>query len=152
MSAHYRSKLNFTWEALQNAQNSLKKLYDITSSYEEGENAEVNQSHYKMFIDALNDDINMPTAIAVVWDLLKSNISEQSKVRTLLKFDEVLGFNLENYVGYEVPKKVQDIARNRFEYRRSGIWDKADLLRREIEDMGFVVEDKGDSYKIKRKI
>lgn len=153
MTAHYRSKLNFTWEALQNAQNSLKKLYDIVGSYEEGDTGKIDPHYFQIFMEAVNDDLNMPTALAIVWDLLKSNVSEQSKIVTLLKFDEVLGLNIENYIGYEVPQKVLDLARSRFEYRRNGIWDKADFIRREIESLGYTIEDKGPSdYKIKRKI
>ena len=150
MTAHYRTKLNFTWDALQGAQTSLKKLKDLIGSYQESEDGEVEQKWYERFIDAINDDINMPKAIAVVWDMLKSDIREDNKIKTVLKFDEVLGLNLENYVGFEIPQKVMDLAKTRLEYRKSGIWDKADLIRREIEDMGYIVEDHGISYKIKR--
>lgn len=155
MTAHYRSKLNFTWEALQNAQSSLKKIYEIVGSYEEGAMGKIDALFFQRFMDAINDDVNMPNAIAVVWDLLKSNISEQSKIVTMLKIDEVLGFNIENYIGYEVPQNVADLAKIRQEYRKSGIWDKADLIRREIEELGFIVEDRVDlkvGYKIKRKV
>ncbi|HSX39155.1 MAG TPA: cysteine--tRNA ligase [Candidatus Saccharimonadales bacterium] len=150
LTAHYRAKLNFTWEGLQGAQASLKKLQDLIGSYEESENGELDARWYERFADAINDDVNMPKALAVVWDMLKSDIPENNKVKTILKFDEVLGLKLENNVGYEVPQKVHDLAKTRLQYRRNGIWDKADLIRREIEELGFIVEDVGITYKLKR--
>ena len=72
---------------------------------------------------------------------------------TVLKMDEVLGFNFEQFVGYEIPQKVLDMAKIRNEYRKVGIWDKADVIRREIEGMGYGVEDiKSGGYKVKRKL
>ncbi len=55
------------------------------------------------------------------------------------EIDKVLGLDIENYVGFEVPQKIVDLAKVRQDYRRSGIWDKADMLRRQIEDAGFIV-------------
>lgn len=152
MTAHYRSKLNFTWEALSSSQQALKKIYDLISSYQEDENAMVSIEHLERFNQAINDDINMPQAIAVVWDLLKSEISEGSKISTMLVFDKVLGLNIEEYVGFEVPSEIQTLAKTRLEYKKNGIWDKADQIRRELETKGFVIEDIGSTFKIKRKI
>ena len=153
-TAHYRTKLNFTWEALQSAQTSLKRLYDIVGSYEEGGIGSVPDSKFmNLFIDAINEDFSMPKALAVVWDMLKSDIPEPIKVRTLLKFDTVLGLNIEDQIGYEIPEKLLSLARVRQEYRKSGIWDKADLVRREIEELGFLIEDRpNNNYKLKRKV
>ncbi|KKS16697.1 MAG: Cysteine-tRNA ligase [candidate division WWE3 bacterium GW2011_GWA1_41_8] len=152
MTAHYRTPLNFTWEALQNVQNSLKKLYDIVGGYKESKEAEVDERYLEKFLDALNDDINMPKAIAVLWEMLKADMDESEKIKTLFKFDEVLGLNIENYVGFEIPQKVLDLVKVRQEYRKVGIWDKADLIRREISQLGYVVDDTGNGYKVKRKI
>jgi cysteinyl-tRNA synthetase len=152
MTAHYRTPLNFTWEALQNVSNSLKKLYDIVGSYKEDPDAKVNEEYLEKFSEAINDDINMPKAVAVLWEFLKTDAPEDTKVKTILKLDEVLGLNLENYVGFEVPEQVQSLARTRQEYRKMGIWDKADLVRRQISQLGYVVEDTPNGYKVKRKI
>ena len=151
MTAHYRSPLNFTWEALQNVQNSLKKLYDIVGSYKEDHDAKVNGEYLQRFTDAVNDDINMPKAVAVLWELLKSDVAEESKVKTLLKYDEVLGLNIENCVGFEVPEHILNLAKVRQEYRKAGIWDKADTARKQISELGYVVEDLNGTFKIKRK-
>lgn len=152
MTAHYRSKINFTWESLTSASNALNKLYDIIGSYKEEKHASAETEYLDRFNAAINDDINMPKAVAVMWDLLKSNVEEASKIVTLLRMDEVLGLRIVDYVGFEVPQNVNDLAKMRNQYRRSGIWDKADLLRREIEQAGYIVEDTKDGFKIKRKL
>ena len=64
--------------------------------------------------------------------------------------DEVLGLNLVSMVGYEVPKEVEEIAKIRWQYKKEGIYDKADYLRREIEKLGFEVLDSKDTYSIKK--
>lgn len=151
-TSHYRSKLNFTWDALQSSQNSLKKLYDLVSGYAEDPKAPVNSELLDKFTQQINDDLNMPNALAVVWELMKStDINEGEKLQTLKKFDEVLGLGIEEYIGYEVPAEVMNMAKTRWEYKKNNIWDKADMLRRKIDAAGFVVEDTVDGFKVKRK-
>ncbi|MDC0449204.1 cysteine--tRNA ligase [bacterium] len=152
-SAHYRAKLNFTWEALQNAQNSLKKLYDLIGSYKEDPDAQPLKTPLGKFMLEVNDDINLPKAVATMWDVLKSDATEAEKLVTVLKMDEILGFGVEEYVGYEIPQNIVDLAETRMQYRQSGIWDKADQIRRQVEGMGYVIVDKsGNTYKIKRNL
>jgi len=151
MSAHYRTPLNFTWDALNGAQIALKKLYSLVGDYRE-EGGDVDDDFMEGFENALDEDLNIPKTIALVWDLLKSDLPEATKLVTLLKVDEILGLNIADYVGYEIPKEVVDLAKIRQEYRKTGIWDKADLMRKQIEAQGFLVEDKGDGFKIKRKL
>jgi len=152
MTAHYRSSLNFTWESLQSSHNSLKKLYDIISGYKETDEVEPDAESIKKFNEALMSDFNMPRAIAVVWEVLKSQLDESVKILTLLKMDEVLGLGIEDYVGFQIPQKVQDLAKMRWEYRRQAIFDKADMIRKEISEMGFEVEDGKTDYKVKRRL
>ncbi len=152
MTSQYRSSLNFTWEALQNSRNALKKLYDLVSTYKETEEAEADQGSISKFNKAINSDLNMPQAVAQVWEVLKSGLAESVKVLTILKMDEVLGLRIEDHVGFEVPQKVLDMAKMRWAYRNQGIFDKADLLRREVSGMGYIIEDGKTDYKIKRKL
>lgn len=152
MTAHYRTKLNFTWEGIASAASALNKLYDIVSGYQEVSHAPIEAEYLERFYAVLNDDINFPKALSVVWDLLKSNVDEGSKIVTLLRMDDILGLNIIDYVGFEIPQRVLDLAKMRDHYRRSGIWDKADSVRREIEQAGFTSEDSKDGYKIKRKL
>ena len=64
--------------------------------------------------------------------------------------DEVLGLNLIKYVGYDIPVEVLDLAKLRWEYKKQGIYDKADFMRREIEKLGFEVTDTKDTYQLKK--
>lgn len=152
LHAHYRTKLNFTWEALQNSQNSLRKLYSLVEGYQEDPEATISIEHIQRFEEVLNNDLNTPEALAIMWDLLKSDIPEGSKLKTLVKFDEVFGINLEDHIGFEVPKDVENLAKVRNEYRKNGIWDKADMIRKQVEEKGFIVEDisSAPGYKLRR--
>lgn len=151
MNAHYRTNQNFTWDAMQHSQNALNKLYDIVGSYKEEKNALPDKQILERFKDSLNADLNVPKALSIMWELIKSTTPDPVKVATLVKMDEVLGFNISDHIGYEIPVSVIDMARTRYEYRKSGIWDKADLLRKAIEAEGFIVEDVAGSFKLKRK-
>ncbi len=152
MTAQYRSSLNFTWESLQSSHNSLKKLYDLIAGYKETDEVEVDEPSIQKFNDALDSDLNLPKAIAVVWEVLKSELDESVKILTLLKMDEVLGLGIDEYVGFQIPEKIQNLAKMRWAYRQQGIFDKADKLRKEIAEMGFTVEDGSNDYKVRRKI
>jgi len=153
MSAHYRNPLNFTWEAMDNAQNSLKKLYDIVGGLKMEKDGKVSEKYIERFKEKINDDLNMPEALAVMWEMMKNSISESSKLATVLKMDEVLGLRLDDKVGYVIPQEIIDMAKTRVEYRNSGIWDKADLLRKQIAERGYILEDLPEgNFKIKKKI
>jgi cysteinyl-tRNA synthetase len=96
MTAHYRSPLNFTWEAMQNAQNSLKKIFDIVSNYEYDPRAEVSEKYVKKFLEKLNEDLNIPEALAVFWELVKV-IFRNLPIKYNFKKDEFLGLKLQSY-------------------------------------------------------
>jgi len=153
MTSHYRGSLNFTWEAMQNAQNTLNRIYDIVSGYEYDERAEVSDKYIKKFMEKLDEDLNMPEALAVFWELIKSTTPESSKLNTILKMDEVLGLRLQEHIGVEIPENILNLAKMRNEYRKNGIWDKADMVRKQINDLGYVVEDsQTGSFKVKKKL
>jgi cysteinyl-tRNA synthetase len=151
-SAHYRSPLNFTWSSLESADSALQKLYTVVEGYKDDPNALPSDEYIDRFLDILNDDLNMPKALAVMWDLIKSDTDEGVKLATMTKFDEVLGFGLDSHIGIEIPQNILDMAKTREVYRKNGIWDKADVVRREIESKGYYVEDTPEGYLIKRKV
>ena len=152
MTSNYRGPLNFTWEAMQNSQNSLKRIYELVAGYVYNPKAEISDKFVKKFREKIDEDLNIPEALAVFWELLKSSISEESKLNTILKLDEFLGLRLQEHIGVEIPKNVLELAKMRGEYRKNGIWDKADVLRKQVSDLGYVIEDlpSGD-YKVKKK-
>jgi cysteinyl-tRNA synthetase len=153
MTSHYKGSLNFTWEAMQNAQNTLNRIYGLVSGYEYDEKAEVSDKYIKKFMEKLDEDLNMPEALAVFWELIKSTTPESSKLNTILKMDEVLGLRLQEHIGVEIPDNILNLAKMRNEYRKNGIWDKADMVRKQINDLGYVVEDtQTGSFKVKKKL
>ncbi len=150
LSAHYRSKLNFTWEALSASRSALRRLYNILSGYKDTD-GNISGDYVFKFEEAALEDLNMPRAVAVLWDLIKSDLPEGDKVQTLIHFDQILGLDLQDYIGYEIPKEIKDLAKTRFEYRKNGIWDKADSIRRQLEEKGYIIEDEPDGYKLKKR-
>lgn len=153
MTAHYRTPLNFTWEAIQNAHNSLKKIYDIVGTYDQEANTEVSGKYLKRFNEKVNNDFNFPEALAILWEMLKSSLPENTKVNTAIKMDEVLGLKIQEHIGYEIPREVENLAKMRSEYRKNGIWDKADVIRKQINQMGYALDDlNSGEYKIKKKL
>lgn len=146
LGTHYRQKLNFTWEALKGAQNSLKKIQGVVIQLGE-ETGEVNKTSMESFETALEDDLNTPQALAAVWELTHQPISDQDKLATLLKMDEVLGFGLKELIGrpkekVEISAEVQRLAEERSLARGEKDWERADQLRKQIESLGWRIEDK----------
>lgn len=144
LTAHYKSIVNFTWEALAAAQTALDKLYDL---YLDAPDGESDQNAVAEFQAALDDDLNTPKALSLVWKLE----AKSSKLKaTLLKFDEVLGLRLAEVKPTIVPPEIAELAQKREVARRAQDWAEADRLRAEIEQHGFSVRDTDAGPKIKK--
>jgi cysteinyl-tRNA synthetase len=150
LTTHYRSQLNFSWQSLEAAQNALNHLYQIIGTYKKP--TKVNSFYEKKFLEAINDDLDMPKAIAVVWDLIKSNLSPSVKLATLFKFDKVLGLKLkENWKIYKkIPKSVLKLVQKREIARKKQDFKKADQLRDKIKEKGYLIEDTPEGPLIKK--
>jgi len=153
-TAHYRQRLNFTWEALEGAQRSLDRLYEnmaMLSPMTRINLVSEGEWHEK-FVRAISDDLNMPQAIAVVWEMLKSNIGEATKYSLLLDWDRVLGLRLDEGRKEEkvskVSKEIENLVKEREELRREGKWDEADKIRRRVEEKGYIIEDTKEGPRI----
>lgn len=142
LQTHYRQEMNFTWEALEGAQNALNKL---RKKYADSKDGEVIIP--KEFIEAINDDLNLPRALSVVWE----NIDDLNRT-SIEKLDEVLGLGLSmmNSEEIEIPSEIQELANKREQLRKSGNYEEADGIREEILEMGFAVEDSKDGIKIRK--
>ncbi len=148
LNSHYRTKINFSEDAMQGAQNSLKKLkrrvQDLTGL------GNISDKYKDEFISALNDDLNTPKALKTTWNLLKDKkVSSDVKKATILDFDKVLGLKLDSEE--EIPKKVKGLAKKRDLSRKNQDYEKADQIRGKIDDLGYKIEDIKDGYKIKKK-
>ncbi|MFV1917364.1 MAG: cysteine--tRNA ligase [Patescibacteria group bacterium] len=161
LTAHYRDNLNFTWEALEASQTALNKLRDhvvnLKSSNRTVLSEEKNQKTQKfssVFSKAVNDDLNTPKALAVLWAGVKSNIPSGDKYDLLISFDEVLGLGLEKVESgkLKVEKEIKDLINMREKLRKDGKYDQADKIRRELEKSGYKIEDtdKGAKVKVKK--
>lgn len=140
LGAHYRSPLNFSFEALDAAKNGFNKLKDIVDELGD-EQGSVIAPYAAEFKDALADDLNMPKALAVMWKLLKdTSLSNGDKRMTLINFDKVLGLGLENTV-IEIPSDVQKLLAEREASRLAKDFAKSDELREQILALGFNVKD-----------
>jgi len=141
MTAHYRAYLNFTWEALASAQQSLTELRQHILMDGSG-NARGGDPFKKKFQEALSNDLNMPQALAVVWEAARSDLSAAQKRTLLLDFDKVLGLDVGRAPKEEViPKNISELVEKREQLRKEKRFDEADAIRKDIEDKGYIVED-----------
>lgn len=146
LQTHYRQEMNFTWEALEGAQNALRRLRKEFVSFDK---PKIGCAEFEAkFLEAINNDLNMPKALSVVWEVLNSTYPSSAKAETLLKFDKVLGLSLERSEEMikknekEVPEEIRKLLSERENLRKNKKYDEADKIREKIIEMGFNVEDK----------
>lgn len=149
LNASYRQKLNFSWDGLDAAAKSLDRLRVI--SHELGEPGSVDETYLERFTQMINDDLNMPRAIALTWELVRSNLPAEVRKATLLKFDTVLGMDLANWEPpvEEAPAEVLDLLEQRQQARAEKRWQDADALRDEITAAGWELMDTPEGPKLK---
>jgi cysteinyl-tRNA synthetase len=150
LNAHYRAKLNFTWDGMDGAGTSLARLRRTT--YEWGEPGELDQDYMEQFVNQINDDLNMPRAMAVVWELVKSDLVPSVKKATMLEFDRILGLHLAEWEPEEeqIPGEIFALVEQRTKARAEKRWADADALRDEIIQSGFEIEDTPSGPRVKR--
>lgn len=151
LTGHYRSPLNFTWESLDAAASALQKLY--RHYIELGEDiGEIDKGYIDRFENAINNDLNMPQALAVIWELLKdTDIPSKMKKATLLVIDKVLGLELEKQKNEHLPKEVVNLVSARDQARKEKNWSESDRLRKSLTELGYDVSDTETGTKIFRR-
>ena len=151
LTAHYRSPVNFTLEAVQGAQNALIKLL-VTVSNLPGDGSVIS-AYKERFMAFINEDLDMPRAVALIWELLKDTaVSDADKRATLLDFDQVFGLNVgsvSSIVEEKIPEEITALAEAREEARTEKDWVKADALRAEIAARGYEILDTDSGYTLK---
>ena len=143
-TSHYRNKLNFTWDSLESAKIALSRLKEGYNRHAEGTEDvadSVIDDYENKFHEAINDDLNMPLAMSVVWEVVKNPIKSNKFAKLLDKFDEVLGLNLSNKEELELPEEIKDILEERKSARKNKDWAKSDELRDRLLELGYVVKD-----------
>ncbi|MBI4050963.1 MAG: cysteine--tRNA ligase [Elusimicrobia bacterium] len=156
LNAHYRAPLDFGWETLASSQKSLEGLRDHVAewgvkSVPGGREIKKENSVKEKFLDCLRDDLNFPQALAVLWEVVRGNLSDSSKREMLLEFDQILGLCLDRPMGSDLVPEVQELLQKRTEARRTGNFAASDKIRKELEGKGILVEDTPEGPRIKRK-
>lgn len=150
LTAHYRDPQNFTWDALDAAKTALEKLRtQVTGLKSQTDRSVLSPEKEKKieasrndFTAAVNDDLNTPKALAVMWEMLKSNIPSGDKYDMAMSFDEILGLKVsEPVVSKEMPLEIKQLLEKRDELRREKNFEEADKIRKQVEEAGFEVKD-----------
>lgn len=158
LTAHYRDELNFTWQSLEGTQNALNNLRNELRNWENNEASGLSEQSkldvgqfWQSFMDSANNDLNMPQAVGVMWHMVRSKLPISSKISLILQMDNILGLNLNQYIGkqIEIPEEIMKLVEKREHARKSGDFEKSDMLRKEIKKLGYEIEDGSSGVKVK---
>ena len=148
---HYRKQMEWNYDVLAGAKNGFDNLMEKISRLG-SKKGKVLTSWKDKFLIAVNDDLNMPQALAVLNDLLKSDDMPADKLATILDFDKVFGlnFNQAKKDGTKIPEEVKKLVSERETVRKNKDWKKSDELRDEIRGLGFEVKDTTEGQEIRK--
>lgn len=155
-SGHYKNKLNFTWEGIDAAAKSLERLKQGYKTHFQG-TAEIEDSiineYEEKFHKAINDDLNMPAAMSIVWEVVRNENKSPKLAELLLKFDSVLGLKIDQETKapkQDIPDEIMQLVNERIEARNNKNWTKSDELRDLIQQKGYEIKDTKDGTEIKK--
>ena len=147
-SSNYTKKLNFTWEGAKAAQTSLERLRDGLQKHKNGTEIikkEVLSNYEEKFLQEINDNLNVTSAMSVVWDIIRNEKKSKDFYQLICKFDEVLGLHLANAskekLELDLPKEVEKLVKQRKLAREQKNWAESDRLRDEIQKLGYCIKD-----------
>ena len=151
----YRNQINFTWESLDSSKIALQRLREGYLKEIDGTDdvsKEEIKEYEERFLEAINDDLNMPIAMSVVWDVIKNPKKSRAFRDLLLKFDEVLGLDLKNYKKQndKLPEEILDLVSKRDEARNSKNWSESDKIRNLLVEKGYRVQDTKEGTVVKK--
>jgi cysteinyl-tRNA synthetase len=152
LTAQYRSPLVFSWDNLKKAEQayySLKNRVSLSKKEEGKENEELSKRFEEDFHQKINDDMDMPRAMAIVWNMIKSDLSGQEKIKLVKEFDKVLGLGL--LEEKDLPEGALELIEEREAAREGKDWKKADEIRDKLKGMEIILEDTEDGtvWKVK---
>jgi len=169
LSTHYRQQLNFTFEALKAAENTVQNLFNFVTRLNEVEEVRENERVFelikearKRFENAMNDDLNISVALAAMFDLINevNKLMAENKIgvknakdtiNLMLEFDKVLGLGVEEATREEeLPKEIKEMIQKREEARKRKDWKTADEIRAKLKEIGYVLEDTPEGVRWKR--
>ena len=154
-SCHYKGKLNFTWDGIESASVSLKRLREGYQKHLNGTDTvsdDVINDMENRFHQAINDDLNMPLAMSGVWEAVKYPKKSPKIAQLLEKFDTVLGIKItEKKEEQQVPQEILDLVEQRKSARNEKNWAESDRLRDLIIEKGYNIKDTKDGVEIERR-
>lgn len=150
-TAHYRTKLNFTFEIAKSSQIAIDRLRNGYLKHLNGTdiiNNNIIEEYKKKFLETINDDLNIPLAMSIIWEIIKSEKKSKQYAELLLDFDRVLGLDLKNSKKYleskekiQIPEDIKELIEERKKAREEKNWQLSDLLRDQIKEKGYIVKD-----------
>lgn len=142
LNSHYRTSTDFSWEALEASKNAYRKLKETFAGLIRA-NGRIVESYKKEFKEAIENDLNTPEALAVIWKLTKDeSISPADKRVTLLDFDRVFGLDLENneFEINDIPKEINRLRIELDNARKETDFAKSDEIRQKLNEKGYEVK------------
>ena len=159
-TAHYRTKLNFTFDTALATQKALMRLRDGFVKHQGGtENIDEQEikEYENKFLETINDDLNMPAAMGIVWEIVRNEHKSKQFAELLLKFDKVLGLDLENSKKYleesknvELPQEIQELLEKRKQARADKNWALSDEIRDNLKEKGYAVKDTKEGMTVEK--
>ncbi len=148
--SHYRKPMEYSDASMEAARDGLEHLHNqVRDLGSAAPGAEPDASFREKFLKEVNDDLNLPRAMAVVQELLKSDLPPAVKRATVLDFDRVLGLDLDRLDrAEELPEEVRRLVAARKAAREAKDWAEADRLRAEIQKRGYTVKDTREGMQI----
>jgi len=147
ISTHYRKPIDFSDQALDDAKNSYERLKNIIKDLEDY--GKVNKEYLNEFEKVMNDDLNSPRGLAVLWKLVRDK-NAKGKIGAIKKMDFVFGLDLLKKEKVKIPSEIQGLAEDREKARREKDWEKADRLRENINKEGWIIEDVKEGFELKK--
>ena len=153
LMAHYRTRVNFVWEAVEGAETALKRLQGLYIGLG-SEVGTVNAGYQQKFQERIEDDLDTPRALSLVWDLVKDgNVSDADKKATILDFDKVLGLGFADLTEAQeinIPEEVATLVTVREQARTDKDFKKSDEIRNKINSLGYEVKDTSGGQKVSK--
>ena len=150
-TAHYRTKLNFTFEVAASSQKALNRLREGFIAHTEAQDTveqEVINQYREKFMNTVNDDLNMPLAMGIVWEVVRNQIKSKQFAELLVEFDKILGLDIANSKKYieeqgkiELPEEILNLVEQRKEARENKDWAESDRIRDLLKEKGYLVKD-----------
>ncbi len=164
LMSHYRKQLLFSYDIMDSTKNMYNKLVDKIKKLDKDDKTQIDELMYQQFINqfksALENDLTTSLAITTIYDVLKSNVNDHTKVLLLKEFDNVLGIGIREILekNFEekdetidkIPEEVLNLATERNEAKKNKDFNLADKLREKIKELGYEIIDTKEGYKINK--